>query len=72
MEFIFNLSSSTVTNTGLSIVPFMTNHNRMFKNNFKNAIKIAWSGTSNSVVNSLTYILSDSGSNPTPGTNIIS
>jgi hypothetical protein len=42
----FNLSSATVTNTGLSIVPFITNYNRMFRNNVNNAIKIASSGTS--------------------------
>jgi hypothetical protein len=36
----FNLSSATVvTNTGLSIVPIITNYNRMFKSNVNNAIK---------------------------------
>ncbi len=42
----------------------------MFKNGVNNAIKIASSGTSNSGVNSSTYILLDSGSDPIPGTNI--
>jgi len=41
----------------------------MFKNGINNAIKIASTGSSNSNVNSSTYILLDSGSNPTPGTN---
>ena len=65
----FNLSSATITNTGLKIVPFITNYNRMFKNGLNNAIKIESTGSSNSNVNSSTYILLDSGSNPTPGTN---
>ena len=41
----------------------------MFKNGINNAIKIASTGSSNSNVNSSTYILLDSGSNPAPGTN---
>jgi hypothetical protein len=41
----------------------------MFKNGINNAIKIASTGSSNSNINSSTYILLDSGSNPTPGTN---
>ena len=65
------MSSATVTNnSGLAIVPFITNYNRMFKNGINNAIKIASTGSSNSNVNSSTYILLDSGSNPTPGANI--
>ena len=66
----FNLSSATITNNNnLAIVPFITNYNRMFKNGINNAIKIASTGSSNSNINSSTYILLDSGSNPTPGTN---
>jgi hypothetical protein len=42
----------------------------MFKNGVNNAIKISSSGFANSNVNSSTYILLDSGSNPTPGKNI--
>jgi hypothetical protein len=42
----------------------------MFKNGVNNAIQIASSGTSNDLVNSSTYIVLDSGSDPTPGTNI--
>ena len=42
----------------------------MFKNGINNAIKIASTGSSNSGVNSSTYILLDSGSDPTPGANI--
>ena len=41
----------------------------MFKNGLNNAIKIESTGSSNSNINSSTYILLDSGSNPTPGTN---
>jgi hypothetical protein len=41
----------------------------MFKNGINNAIKIASTGSSNSNVNSSTYILLDSGNNPAPGTN---
>ena len=62
----FNLSSATVTNTGLAIVPFITNYNRMFKNGVNNAIKIASTGSANSNVNSSTYILLDSGGDPNP------
>ncbi len=40
----FNISSATITDTGLTIVPFITNYNRMFKNGVNNAIKIASSG----------------------------
>jgi len=66
----FNLSSATITNNNnLAIVPFITNYNRMFKNGINNAIKIASTGSSNSNINSSTYILLDSGSNPAPGTN---
>jgi hypothetical protein len=42
----------------------------MFKNSVNNATKIASTGLANSNVNSSTYILLDSGSDPTPGTNI--
>ena len=42
----------------------------MFKNGINNAIKIASTGVSNSNVNSSTYILLDSGGDPTPGANI--
>jgi hypothetical protein len=67
----FNLSSATITNNNnLAIVPFITNYNRIYKNGVNNAIKIASSGTSNSGINSSTYILFDSGSNPTPGANV--
>jgi hypothetical protein len=66
----FNISSATITDTGLTIVPFITNYNRMFKNGVNNAIKIASSGLANSNINSSTYILLDSGSNPTPSTNV--
>ena len=66
----FNISSATNTNFGLQITPFITNYNRMFKNSLNNAIKIASTGGANSGVNSSTYILLDSGSNPTPSTNI--
>ena len=66
----FNLSSATMAyNNNLVITPFITNYNRMFKNGINNAIKIASTGLSNSNVNSSTYILLDSGGNPTPGTN---
>ncbi len=57
----FNSSSATETNTGVAIVPFITNYNRMFKNGVNNAIKIASTGLSNSGVDSSTYILLDSG-----------
>jgi hypothetical protein len=60
----------TVTNTGLAVVPFISNYNRIFKNGMNNAVKIQSSGTSNSGVDSSTYLLLDSGSNPTPGTNL--
>jgi len=66
----FNISSATITNFGLQITPFITNYNRMFKNGLNNAIKIASSGYANNNVNSSTFILLDSGSNPTPMTNV--
>ncbi len=50
----FNLFSATVTNTGSSTVPFITNYNRMLKNGINNAIKISSTGLSNSGVNSTT------------------
>ena len=36
----FNISSATATATGLAVVPFITNYNRMFKNGINNAIHI--------------------------------
>ena len=42
----------------------------MFKNGLNNAIKIASTGNANNNVNSSTFILLDSGSDPTPTTNV--
>jgi hypothetical protein len=42
----------------------------MFKNGLNNAVKIASSGYANNNVNSSTFILLDSGSDPTPMTNV--
>ena len=65
----FNLNAVAQT-TGLAIEPFITVYNRMFKNGLNTAVKIYSWGGANSGVNSSTYILLDSGSDPTPGANI--
>ncbi len=65
----FNLCA-IVGDNGLVITPFITNYNRMFKTSVNIVIKIASTGLANSNVNSSTYIFLDSGSDPTPGTNI--
>ena len=50
--------------------PFLTVYNRMFKNSTNTALKLYSSGNANSNVNSSTFILLDSGSDPTPGANV--
>jgi hypothetical protein len=66
----FTFSSAINANGGLQIQPFITVYNRMFKNTANTALKFSTYGGSNSGVNSSTSILLDSGSNPTPGSNI--
>jgi hypothetical protein len=42
----------------------------MFKNSTNTALKLYSSGNANNNVNSSTFILLDSGSDPTPGANV--
>ncbi len=63
-------SATAVSNGNTAIVPFITNYNRMFKNGINNAIKISSTGVANSNVNSSTYVLLNSGGDPTPGKNV--
>jgi hypothetical protein len=66
----FNISSALNANGALLIQPFVTVYNRMFKNGANTALKFSTYGGSNSGVNSSSYILLDSGGDPTPGANI--
>ena len=65
----FNISASKIIqpNNQVLVRPFITHYNRMFKTGTNTALKFTTYGDGNNAKNSGSYILLDSGGNPTPG-----